>query len=135
MKWARYEEVGFILLQNLIIMSILCSYAKSAFKAISNLIAFSAFGYCLMYYASDQMLLSLQWSNVFIGIARWVSFLISSHSNVSPPSKIPQIVTNSMNRSTGQLSIVTTLLQTAGNWFQDWLILCTHKSLTLNTQL
>ena len=93
--------MGFITLQNLVILALILRYSNNTLGAIAFLGAFSASAYALAdaTLVSAALLRTLQMAVVVIGVA----------------SKLPQIANNHAAKSTGQLSAVTVFMQAAGS--------------------
>jgi hypothetical protein len=93
--FTSYGEGSFMLVQNLIIMSLILNYKrKSAFLINAGIVGLVYF----LNQSSIGLLEQLQISTIFIGMA----------------SRLPQIWQNFVTRSTGKLSFVSTFLQFAG---------------------
>ncbi|KAJ3023200.1 hypothetical protein HKX48_003978 [Thoreauomyces humboldtii] len=100
--FSTFGEMGFITLQNIAILFLILSYAKSLpglvlFLTVYSIAAFSLFTPSII---SPDLLRTLQWATVLIGVA----------------SKVPQISNNFTAKSTGQLSAITVFMQTAGSF-------------------
>ncbi|KAI8588169.1 hypothetical protein BDZ88DRAFT_397678 [Geranomyces variabilis] len=99
--FSTYGEMGFITLQNLIILFLILTYSKRVGGLLAFLVAFGASSISLFNpeLVSADLLRTLQWATVLIGVA----------------SKLPQIANNYSAKSTGQLSAITVFLQSAGS--------------------
>jgi hypothetical protein len=82
-------------------MLLMLSYSRSYFAALLILAFFGAGGYALITpeLVPGSALVTLQWASILIGAS----------------SKLPQIVSNFMASSTGQLSAITVFLQAIGS--------------------
>ncbi|KAI9002313.1 hypothetical protein BC832DRAFT_114217 [Gaertneriomyces semiglobifer] len=99
--WSTFGEMGFITMQDVFILFLILGYSKNVVGMCILAIAYSAFAYALATpeILDHQMLVTLQWSTVLLGIF----------------SKLPQIMSNFLASSTGQLSAITVFLQFAGS--------------------
>jgi uncharacterized protein with PQ loop repeat len=94
--FTTYGEGCFIFIQNLMILLLMSIYGQKN-QVFGVFLVFGLVGYTL-YHASPSLLAMVQASTIFIGIG----------------SKLPQINLNFKNKSTGQLSLITTALQFLG---------------------
>lgn len=90
-EWISYGEGVFIWLQNLVIMALLCGYARQFAGLVVSTFGFGVFAYWLMHGVSQSTLLLLQWSTVFIGIARYTKRTTSLSFNAARSLKLYQI--------------------------------------------
>ncbi|TPX71791.1 hypothetical protein SpCBS45565_g00956 [Spizellomyces sp. 'palustris'] len=99
--FSTYGEMGFITVQNVVILFLILAYGKNILGLVSFLVVFAATSIALFdpSMVSVDLLTTLQWSTVLIGVA----------------SKLPQIWNNLRAKSTGQLSAITVFLQGAGS--------------------
>ncbi|ORX58275.1 mannose-P-dolichol utilization defect 1 protein [Hesseltinella vesiculosa] len=93
--FSTFGEIMFITLQNLVIIGLIASYGKEAWKALP---AFVLLG-CTFYALQDASL--LPWSIVQSCYAATIPLSLAS--------KVPQILTNWRNGSTGRLSVFTVM--------------------------
>lgn len=98
--FSTYGEGAFLLFQNTIIIILILGYSKKYLSLFTIIAAHLALGLALydQNLISMDLLVQLQFSSIFVGIA----------------SRLPQILSNAISGSTGQLSLVTTLLQFVG---------------------
>jgi mannose-P-dolichol utilization defect protein 1 len=98
--FSTFGELGLIFIQNALVISLILYYSKRFFSLILALIFLFGATYSLFdpLLVNGDLLFKLQWASVFISIA----------------SRLPQIITNAQNKSTGQLSQVTTFFQVIG---------------------
>jgi mannose-P-dolichol utilization defect protein 1 len=99
--FSTYGESVFIFFQNAIVISLILSFSRNFFSLLLTLVCLFGATYAFFNPAlvDGDLLLKLQWASVFISIA----------------SRLPQIITNAQNKSTGQLSQITTFFQFAGS--------------------
>jgi len=109
--WETFAENICIFLQNGIIMLLLHQYAvQRTKKTISGNFDYL---WMLFYFLSLLLSISLLWS-IRLPI-RWLQVLQLCSSPLLNASKIPQILENRRNESTGELSPITLGFQLAGN--------------------
>ncbi|KAJ3210701.1 hypothetical protein HDU67_005076 [Dinochytrium kinnereticum] len=99
--FSTYGEIAFITVQNVIIAMLILYFSNRHFMMLLFLVISQAIMYALLSASivPQATLVYLQWVSIFLGSA----------------SKVPQIIVNFMNGSTGQLSAITMGLQSVGS--------------------
>ncbi|KAI7885293.1 mannose-P-dolichol utilization defect 1 protein [Lichtheimia hyalospora FSU 10163] len=96
--FSTYGETAFLTVQDIIITLMILHYARQYGATVGTLIGFSAVIYGLIYMVPPVLMASLYAATIPLSLA----------------SKVPQIYTNFVNKSTGQLSVFAVINYFAG---------------------
>lgn len=108
-KFSAYGENIFVVLQNLVISVLIASYSRTALDIFQAILSIIIGGFTAWRCFASIFMGELVMANVMLlQVLRGLCIFIFSFS------RLPQIVSNFTNKSTGSLSFLTTFLQFAG---------------------